>query len=108
MAPINWALHNGEREHGVTLHEITPEIDAGPIVDQLVYPIDPERDEVIDVYRRALDHGWTVMARSLPRLDALVARPQDEALATSHTALDSPRLGDRRWFTRQESGPRRT
>jgi methionyl-tRNA formyltransferase len=108
MAPINWALHNGEREHGVTLHEITPEIDAGPIVDQLVYPIDPGRDEVIDVYHRALDHGWTVMARSLPCLDSLAGRPQDEALATCHSAHDSPRLGDRRWFTRQESGPRRT
>jgi methionyl-tRNA formyltransferase len=102
MAPINWALRNGEREHGVTLHEVTAEIDAGPIVDQLVYPIDPERDEVIDVYRRALEHGWTLMARSLPRLASLEGRPQDEALATYHTARDSERLGDRRWFTRQE------
>ena len=108
MAPINWALRNGERAHGVTLHEITPDLDAGPIVDQLLYPIDPERDEVIDVYRRALAHGWTVLRRSLPHLDSLVARPQDEALATSHSARDCQGLGDRRWFTRQEQGPHRS
>ncbi len=106
MTPINWALKNGERSHGVTLHEITPDVDAGPIVDQLHYPIDPEQDEVIDVYRRALEHGWTLMARCLPHLTTLPARPQDDAEATHYTARDLDRLGVRRWFTRGERGPR--
>ncbi|MGB0591633.1 MAG: formyltransferase family protein [Myxococcota bacterium] len=106
MAPINWALKNGEREHGVTLHEITPSIDAGPIVAQLRYPIAPESDEVIDVYRRALEHGWALMADCLPRLQSLTSHPQDEAQATHYTARDLDALGDRRWFTRQEGGPR--
>ena len=30
--PINWALKNGETTHGVTIHELTSCIDAGPIV----------------------------------------------------------------------------
>src|SRR4051794_9892724 len=29
VAPINWALKNGEQAHGATLHEITPGIDDG-------------------------------------------------------------------------------
>jgi methionyl-tRNA formyltransferase len=106
MAPINWALKNGERRHGVTLHEVTTAVDAGPIVDQLHYEIDPEQDEVIDVYQRALGHGWTLMARCLPQLRTLTVQPQDEHSATHYTARDLARLGERRWFTRREAGPR--
>ena len=106
MAPINWALLNRETEHGVTLHEITTAIDAGPIVAQRTYPIDPDRDEVIDVYHRALEQAWALLEEVLPRLDALPGQPQVEALATYYSAEDSARLGDRRWFTRQEGGPR--
>lgn len=32
--PIQWAIINGENYTGVTLHEISEDIDAGPIVDQ--------------------------------------------------------------------------
>ena len=35
VSPINWALKNEERLHGVTIHEITPGIDDGPIVAQI-------------------------------------------------------------------------
>ena len=31
---VCWAIYRGETEHGVTLHKLTPEIDAGPIVYQ--------------------------------------------------------------------------
>jgi methionyl-tRNA formyltransferase len=29
---VCWAIYRGEKEHGVTLHKMVPEIDAGPIV----------------------------------------------------------------------------
>ena len=29
-APINWALYHGERETGVTVLHMTPQVDAGP------------------------------------------------------------------------------
>ena len=106
MTPINWALKNGETEHGVTLHEVTCEVDAGPIVSQLRYPIDPESDEVIDVYRRALERGWELMEDALPRLDALAGCAQDESVASHYTSRDLGDLGERRWFTREELGPR--
>jgi methionyl-tRNA formyltransferase len=55
VSPINWALKNEENMHGVTIHEITPGIDDGPIVSQVQYSIYPEIDEVKDVYNRALE-----------------------------------------------------
>src|SRR4029079_119206 len=48
MSPINWALKNEERQHGVTIHEITPGGDDGPIISQVSYSIHPELDEVED------------------------------------------------------------
>lgn len=103
MAPINWALKDGRPMHGVTIHEITPGIDDGPIVAQLTYSIYPEFDEVVDVYRRALEYGWTLFAQTLPILDRIEPRPQDEGEATYFSAGDQARLGDRRDFTRARS-----
>jgi methionyl-tRNA formyltransferase len=31
---VSWAIYRGEKEHGVTLHKLVPEIDAGPIIFQ--------------------------------------------------------------------------
>lgn len=106
VSPINWALKNGERSHGVTIHEISPGIDDGPIVAQLNYSIYPEHDEVEDVYRRALAYGWTLFEQTMPLLDGIEAVPQDERQATYYSGRDNDRLGDRRSFTRVLSGTR--
>jgi methionyl-tRNA formyltransferase len=103
VSPINWALKNGERSHGVTIHEIAPGIDEGPVVAQLTYSIYPERDEVEDVYRRALAFGWVLFEQTMPILDRIEATPQDERLATYYSAADNGRLGERRSFTRRAS-----
>ena len=103
VSPINWALKNGERSHGVTIHEMTPGIDEGPIVAQLHYSIYPEHDEVRDVYARSLAYGWTLFDETFPLLDRVSPRPQDERHATYYSAADAPRLEERRSFTRAES-----
>ena len=103
VSPINWALKNGERKHGVTIHEITTGIDSGPIVAQVEFSIYPEFDEVIDVYRRALAYGWVLFEQTMPVLDRIEARPQDETVATYHSREDDRLLGDRRDFTRAAS-----
>lgn len=100
MAPVNWALKNGESEHGVTLHEITPGIDDGPIVSQVRFSIFPEHDEVVDVYERCLAFGWTLFEQTMPMLDSIEPQVQDESRATYYNAADSERLGDRRDFRR--------
>lgn len=42
--PINWALINGEKETGITLHKMTEKPDAGDIVGQFKISILPEDD----------------------------------------------------------------
>lgn len=103
VSPINWALKNNETRHGVTIHEITPGIDDGPVVAQLEYSIYPEFDEVRDVYARALAYGWVLFEQTMPLLDRIKAREQDHSLATYYSAKENELLGERRSFTRQES-----
>ena len=100
VRPINWALKNGEREHGVTLHEITPGVDDGPIVAQVRFAIVPEIDEVADVDQRALAFGWELVRQTLARLDQIPAVAQDHSQATFDHARDNHLLGDRSTLTR--------
>ena len=103
VSPINWALKNNETKHGVTIHEITPGIDDGPIVAQLEYSIYPEFDEVREVYQRAIEYGWVLFQQTMPLLDRIEPRPQNDELATYYNARQNHLLGERRSFTRQES-----
>jgi methionyl-tRNA formyltransferase len=50
--PVNWAIINGERETGATLHEMVEKPDAGGIVAQQAVPILPD------------DTAWTCSTRS--------------------------------------------
>ncbi len=103
VSPINWALKNGESSHGVTIHEITPGIDDGPIVAQTTFTIHPEIDEVRDVYARCIAFGFTLFEDTLPRIDRIEARQQDESQALYYSKKDDARLAERRDFTREES-----
>ena len=103
VSPINWALKNGEALHGVTIHEITPGIDDGPIYSQVLYSIYPEFDEVKDVYARALEYGWTLFTQTMPLLDRIAPAPQDHSQATYYASHQNSQLAERRSFTRHES-----
>lgn len=103
VSPINWALKNGESSHGVTIHEITPGIDDGPIVSKVEYSIYPEFDEVRAVLARAVEFGWTLFSQTLPLLDQIVAAPQDESKALYYDSSRNGELGERRFFTKAES-----
>ena len=103
VSPINWALKNGETYHGVTIHEITPGIDDGPIVSQTTYSIYPEFDEVVDVYHRALRYGWQLFQETLPMIDRIAPREQDHSQALYYNNGQNGLLGERRSFTRAQS-----
>jgi len=62
-APVNWMLLHGEREGGVTLHDMVAKADAGDIVDQEAFPIGPD-DRPTEVYARLVDAVETVLVRS--------------------------------------------
>ena len=40
LSPYYWYLHNQEAECGVTLHQIVPQLDAGPVIEQRRFPMD--------------------------------------------------------------------
>lgn len=103
VSPINWALKNNEREHGVTIHEITKGIDDGPIYAQLKYSIYPEFDEVIDVYKRALEYGWVLFQQTMPILYEIVPKPQNESKSSYYSRKKDYLLEDRKDITKKES-----
>lgn len=76
-APVNWAILNGERETGATLHYMVERADAGDIVDQLAVPILAD-DDAREVFGKVTAAAEIVLARSLPGLIAGDAprRPQ--------------------------------
>jgi len=83
-APVNWAVLHGERQTGVTLHEMVGRADAGDIVDQEAVPIGPD-DTAYEVMQRLVPAAVAVLERQLPALLAGTAprRPQDESQATT-------------------------
>jgi UDP-4-amino-4-deoxy-L-arabinose formyltransferase/UDP-glucuronic acid dehydrogenase (UDP-4-keto-hexauronic acid decarboxylating) len=81
--PINWVLVNGERETGVTLHEMTPRPDDGPIVAQRRIAIRDD-DDARSLMGRAVEEGRLMLDEALPRIRSGTAlrMPQDSALAS--------------------------
>ncbi len=77
-SPVNWAVLNGERETGATLHAMVDKPDAGPIVDRQAVPILPD-DLALDVMRKVVVAAEIVLDRALPALLAGTATlvPQD-------------------------------
>lgn len=103
VSPINWALKNNEKDHGVTIHEITPGIDDGPIWGQVKFPIYPKVDEVKDVYRRCLDFGWTLFKTVMPLINQITPTQQKNSKATYYDLSKNDLLGERRFFTKKQS-----
>ncbi len=66
-APINWAVINGERETGATLHHMVDKPDAGDIVDQQAVPILAD-DTALEVFAKVTVAAEITLNRSLPRL----------------------------------------
>ncbi|MBM4106274.1 MAG: bifunctional UDP-4-amino-4-deoxy-L-arabinose formyltransferase/UDP-glucuronic acid oxidase ArnA [Phycisphaerae bacterium] len=82
-APINWVLVRGEKETGVTLHEMTDAPDAGPILGQRRIAIDRE-ETALTLTRKACDATRSLLGELLPRIAAGTAprTPQREQDAT--------------------------
>jgi methionyl-tRNA formyltransferase len=59
-APLNWAILKGERETGVTLHEMVSKPDAGRIVGQQAVAIGPD-DTALEVFHRMTDAAEAVL-----------------------------------------------
>jgi methionyl-tRNA formyltransferase len=77
-APVNWAVLNGERETGATLHYMTAKADAGDIVAQAAIPILAD-DTAREVFDKVTVAAEIALNGVLPALIAGTAprRPQD-------------------------------
>jgi len=76
--PVNWAIINGERQTGVTLHRMVAKPDAGDWIAQQAVPILPE-DTALDVFQKVTVAAEIALDNVLPDLLAGVA---------VHTPLD--------------------
>lgn len=82
-SPIAAALLAGESETGVSIMEMTAELDAGPVIARAPLPIPPGATAgTLEPALAAL--GARTLVETLPRWASgeVAARPQDESLAT--------------------------
>ncbi|MCF8054662.1 MAG: formyltransferase [Deltaproteobacteria bacterium] len=63
--PINWALINGEKETGVTLHHMVVRADAGDIVAQRAFPI-AEDDTALTLYQKLCLEARVLLQEFVP------------------------------------------
>jgi methionyl-tRNA formyltransferase len=82
-APIHRAVIDGEKETGVTIMKMEPELDAGDILIQRAIPID-DRDHVGTLHDKLSRLGAELLIETLPLLLSGRIRPipQDERLVT--------------------------
>jgi methionyl-tRNA formyltransferase len=102
-APISWALINGEREIGITVHRMNAGIDSGDIVAQECLPASPE-DTAATLYEQVRERSPALLIRALLEVrdhDFRNAVAQNEAEAIAYPNLP-PEMGAIDW-----SRPRR-
>ncbi|MGD9902309.1 MAG: methionyl-tRNA formyltransferase [Vicinamibacterales bacterium] len=98
-APVQRAILDGARETGVTIMRVVPELDAGPMLDRVVVPIDDEvTSDVLEA--RLAEAGATLLVAVVARLQhgGVVETPQDAAQASyaaKITRADAPMLWTR-------------
>lgn len=97
-APVNWAVLNGERQTGATLHYMTERADAGDIVAQHAVPILPD-DTAREVFDKVTLAAEMTLDAALPalRTGAAPRIPQDPTQA-SYFGGRRPEDGAIDWF----------
>lgn len=83
-APINWAIHNGDAELGVSIIQMTSTLDAGPTLAQRAIPISID-ETAADAEPKLASLGAELLIEVLDRIDrgeAIEPQAQDESLAS--------------------------
>jgi methionyl-tRNA formyltransferase len=95
--PIPSVILAGERETGVTLHEMEDDFDSGDMVAQVRFPVAP-RETATSLYAKSAAASRVLLRRTVPLLAEQRAAfaPQDPTLATVCPSLVSRRDLDRR------------
>lgn len=95
-SPIPFIILSGERETGVTLHEMVDEFDAGDVVAQVRFPVAP-RETATTLYEKCIAASRVLLRRTVPILqqDRVPLSPQDPTGATITPAPEPRRVADR-------------
>jgi methionyl-tRNA formyltransferase len=82
-APIQHAILNGETETGVTIMQMEPTLDTGPILAQRACPILPE-DDAGTIEHKLAQLGADLLIETLRALErgTVIPQPQEHSLAT--------------------------
>lgn len=83
MAPVNWAIINGETETGISLFYLAKGVDDGDIIDQKKIPI-ADSDTCATLYDRVASESVLMLKEYLPRIASGTAgrTAQDHSRAT--------------------------
>jgi len=84
-----WAIYRGERQHGVTVHQMVPKVDAGPIAFQEMFAIEDE------------DTGLRVATRCIQVGVGLILRLLEAAQSSTGIPLAPQDLSQREYFGRE-------
>ncbi len=95
-APAFWELYNGEREVGITIHRVATALDAGNILLQETFPLDPAPADdplaYLERYRREVlrPNGVRLLSQAVARIanGGVSERPQDPARAKTYRTPD--------------------
>ena len=81
--PIHWALMNGDKTTGVTVFQITPDVDTGDILLQQEIAISAD-DTMWTLGMRLCEAGAKLVIEAMDALEtgSISGKPQDPALAT--------------------------
>ncbi|HHJ39377.1 MAG: methionyl-tRNA formyltransferase [Methylothermaceae bacteria B42] len=82
-APIQRAILAGDMETGITIMQVVPELDAGPMLIKKSIPITSE-DTAGDLHEKLAELGAQAVREVLPLLEteSITPRPQDESQVT--------------------------
>lgn len=89
--PIQAAILQGLTETGITIMQMVPELDAGPMLHVLRTPV-PDNETYGELHDRLGELGTLGIVQALALIEAGVARPiaQDDALATYAPKIERP------------------
>ena len=82
-SPLNYSLFNGDDKTGVTIFKIVAKMDAGPILYQKQYDIDPD-ENYTKLYDRLSKEGAKDLIKSIQLMEekSIQLVKQDDSLAT--------------------------
>jgi methionyl-tRNA formyltransferase len=82
-APVNWAIANGETETGVTIMQMDPGMDTGPMLAKRAVAISPD-ETAIELFARLSAVGAALLSQTLPLIERgqISPVPQDDSQAS--------------------------